>query len=79
MFRPSGTHQYNFYNLYVIWSSGKRIATVFTACETISGENRDTELSSGHSLRSFRLTIRAEGSLAGMGTGEVKGDLEEDI
>ena len=33
------------------------------ACETISGEKRGAELSRGHSLRSFRLTIRVDGSL----------------
>ena len=36
-----------------------------------SGEKRDTELSSRHSLRSFRFTIRAAGSLV-MGRGEMK-------
>ena len=33
------------------------------ACKTMSGEMRDTQLSSGHSLWSFRLRIRADGSL----------------
>ena len=32
-------------------------------CETISGDERDTEISSGHSSRSFHLTIRADGLL----------------
>ena len=48
----------------IIWTNGKRIAAVFIECETISGrEKLDTELSSGHSLGSFRLTIRADESL----------------
>ena len=52
-----------------IWTSGKRLAAVFNSLQTMSGEERDTELSNGHSLRSFHLTIRAVG---GELTGEVK-------
>ena len=33
------------------------------ASNIISGEKRDTEISNGHSLRSFHLTILANGSL----------------
>ena len=40
------------------------------ACEIISGEKPDAELSNGHSFSSRRLTIRANGSLK-WGTGEV--------
>ena len=40
------------------------------ACETISVEKRKTDSSSRHSLWSFRLTIRADGSLE-WGIGEV--------
>ena len=47
----------------VIWTSGKRIAAVLIPCETISVKKRDTELSSGHFLWSFGLTIRVDGSL----------------
>ena len=39
-------------------------------CETITGDKRNTELSSGQSLRTFRLTIRLDGS-HDWGTGEV--------
>ena len=35
----------------------------FIACKTISGEKRDTELSRGHALWMFCLTIRADESL----------------
>ena len=44
-------------------SSLQKVRHLRTTCETISGEKRDNELSTGHSLRSFRLTIRAGVSL----------------
>ena len=50
----------------MVRSSGpaaKELPPFLIACETISAEKRDTELSSGDSLWSFRLTIRADGSL----------------
>ena len=37
--------------------------TVFNSLRKISGQKRDTDLSSGHSLWNFRLIIRADGSL----------------
>ena len=57
MVRPSG-------------SAARELLLFLIAYETISGEKRDTGLSSGHSLRSLRLAIRADGSLE-WGTGKV--------
>ena len=51
----------------MVRSSGplaRELQLLFIACETIFGENRDTESSSKHSLWSFRLTIRVDRSLA---------------
>ena len=43
--------------------ASRELPLFLIACESISGEKRDIKLSSGHSLRNFRLTIRADGSL----------------
>ena len=43
--------------------AARELSLFIIACETISGEKRDTVLSSGHSLRSFHLTIRVDESL----------------
>ena len=43
--------------------AARELPSFLIACEIISGEKRDNELPSGHSLWSFRLIIRADGSL----------------
>ena len=44
----------------------RELSLCLIACETISGEKRNTEISIGHSLSSFNLT-----RVAGMGAGEL--------
>ena len=44
--------------------AARKLSLFLIAFETISGKKRDTELSSGYSLRSSRLPIGADGSLA---------------
>ena len=58
----------------MVRSSGpvaRKMPLFLIACGTIPGEALDNKLSSGHSLWSFSLTIRADGSLV-WETSEVK-------
>ena len=53
MLRPSGP-------------TARELTLFLIACETIPGERQDTELTSGHSLSSFRLAIQADGRWNGV-------------
>ena len=62
--KTQGPQVFEVMNGDVIWTSGKRIAAVFYSLRNnIRRESVHPELSGGHSLWSFRLTIRVDGSL----------------